>query len=290
MDRRHLALFVAVVDHEGFSAAADALGLAQPTVSVAVATLERELGMPLLQRLPRGVRPTAAGAALVEPARAVLRDFAVVESVAAAMQGLHGGSLDVVAIPTLTHELAELVGRFRALHPAVTVRCADPGVQSIESLVRSGACDLGLGEVPEDVTGLTCTPLGAQPFLLALPPGSAVPAALADLAFVATPVGTSSRAMLEEAVPDPVVVVETAQREALVPLVVAGAGAALLPEPLARQAAGLGARVLPTTPAVTRPFALLQRVGPLAPAAAAFVAAAVGVSHVTALPAVGGHA
>ena len=279
MDRRHLEVFVAVVEHGGVSAAADALGCAQPTVSIALASLERELGLPLFHRMARGVRPTSAGAALVEPARAVLRDFAIVESVAAEVGGVAAGSIDVVAIPTLTHELADLVGRFHAAHPRVTVRCGDPGVESVEAIVRSGRCDLALGEVPGDGQGIEVVPIGTQPFLLVLPPGSTDGQAwdrarFASHAFVATPSGTSSRALLDEAVGMPRVVVETAQREALVPLVVAGAGAALLPEPLARQAAALGAVLVAPVPPLERRFALLHRPGPLAPAARAFLAIA----------------
>lgn len=277
MDRRPLEVFIAVVDHGSISAAADALGCAQPTVSIALAGLERGLGVPLFHRMARGVRPTSAGEALVEPARAVLRDFAVLESIVRAVHGLDAGTLDIIAIPTLTHELAALVGRFHAAHPAVTVRCGDPGVEPLEVLVRTGRCDLALGEVPADARGVVVVPIGAQPFLLALPPGSA-PAttidrrALAALTYVATPPGTSSRTLLDEAAAAPRIAVETAQREALVPLVIAGAGAALLPEPLARHAQALGAVLVAPEPPLERRFALLHRPGPLTPAAMAFLA------------------
>ncbi len=270
---------MAIVEHGAVSAAADALGCAQPTVSITLAALERELGLPLFHRMARGVRPTSAGSALVEPARAVLRDFAVAESVASEVRGVTAGTLDIVSIPTLTHELADLVGRFRAAQPNVAVRCGDPGLEALEALVRSGRCDLGLGEIPADTRGIAVMPIGRQPFLLVLPPGSAAEstcdrARLAEHAFVATPSGTSSRALLDDAVGTPRIAVETAQREALVPLVVSGAGAALLPEPLARQAAALGAVLVMPRPAISRRFALLHRPGPLTPAASAFLAIA----------------
>jgi DNA-binding transcriptional LysR family regulator len=66
------------------------------------------------------------------------------------------------------------------------------------------------------------------------------------------------------------VVVETDQRDAIVPLVIAGAGAAVLPTRQAEAAAAQGARVLPFRPALRRVLGLVHRAGPLSPLAAAF--------------------
>ncbi|MGH3631406.1 MAG: LysR family transcriptional regulator, partial [Sciscionella sp.] len=74
MERRQLEYFLAVVDHGGFTAAATELHVAQPSLSHSIKTLERELGAELFHRLPRGVRLTSAGEALVAHARRVLRD------------------------------------------------------------------------------------------------------------------------------------------------------------------------------------------------------------------------
>jgi LysR family carnitine catabolism transcriptional activator len=65
--------------------------------------------------------------------------------------------------------------------------------------------------------------------------------------------------------------VVTAQRDAILPLVIAGAGAALVPESLAQTAAGLGAVTVRPEPPIARPLALVHRPGTLSPAAARFV-------------------
>jgi LysR family carnitine catabolism transcriptional activator len=82
--------------------------------------------------------------------------------------------------------------------------------------------------------------------------------------------------LLEQALADvgviPQIAVETAAREAIVPLVLAGAGAALLPAPLAREAQRRGAVVRGTRPAITRTVGLIHRQGPLSAAARAFLA------------------
>jgi len=69
VDTRQLKYFIAVIDHRGFSRAADHLQIAQPSLSQAIAGFERELGVPLFHRVGRGVVPTDAG----DPSRSNLR-------------------------------------------------------------------------------------------------------------------------------------------------------------------------------------------------------------------------
>jgi DNA-binding transcriptional LysR family regulator len=127
MDLRRLRLFLAVVDEGGFTAAARAQHTAQPGVSLAVRELEQELGTPLLVRSRAGVQLTAAGEALVGPARQALRDVDTAAAAVAAVTGLVAGRLDVASLPTLAADpMADLVGRFRRAHPGVLVRLAGP--------------------------------------------------------------------------------------------------------------------------------------------------------------------
>src|SRR5262245_13444617 len=79
MDRRHLEYFLAVAESGSFTSAARMLSIAQPSLSYAIAGLERELGCELFERLGRGVKLTPAGDALVEPARRTLRSFALAQ-------------------------------------------------------------------------------------------------------------------------------------------------------------------------------------------------------------------
>jgi DNA-binding transcriptional LysR family regulator len=95
---------------------------------------------------------------------------------------------------------------------------------------------------------------------------------------VASPKGTSTRRLLDQvlarATTDPNIVVETDQRDAIIPLVLAGAGTALLPAGLAREARQRGATVIKLRPEVSRRIGLLHRRGPVSPAAAAMIALA----------------
>src|ERR1043165_983563 len=101
MDLRQLSYFLAVVDEGTFTAAAAAVAVAQPSLSQAVRSLEAELGTPLFHRLGRAVRLTAAGDALVEPARQTLRDIDTARAAVEAVAGLMGGCLELAALPTL---------------------------------------------------------------------------------------------------------------------------------------------------------------------------------------------
>jgi LysR family carnitine catabolism transcriptional activator len=281
MDLRQVGYVLAVVDEGGFTRAAASIPISQPALSQSIRSLERELGTPLFHRLGRAVRLTAAGEAFVGPARAMLREAANARAAVADVAGLGAGHLDVVAIPTLVVEpLVEIVGAFRREHPGVTVRITEPeDAGDVVDLVRSGACELGLGEASVHDDALASDVLLDQELLAVLPPGTQAPerlsmTRLAAMPLLATPPATSTRRLVDAAFAQaglqPNIAVESDHREAIVPLVLAGAGASLLPEPLARRAAAQGAVTAKLDPAVRRHVVLVRRAGPLSPAATAF--------------------
>ena len=72
MELRHLRYFVAVAEEQNFSRAAERIGIAQPALSIQIRDLEREVGSPLFERLPKGVALTEAGANFLNDARGIL--------------------------------------------------------------------------------------------------------------------------------------------------------------------------------------------------------------------------
>ena len=284
MDTRRLAMFLAVVDEGTFTAAARASYVSQSALSQAIQELEKEVGVSLFERLGRRVALTAAGEALIEPSRQALRDLANARSAVAAVAGVEAGHLDLVALPTLAVEpVARIIGQFRRAHPAVRVNLADPDdPDDLIRAIRSGTAELGITDQPSTSTGLAEVRLRAQTVVLAFPPGAA-PASvrapmplreLGDYPMVTTPRGTASRRLFDDAFRrvhrEPNVAVETAQREAILPLVLAGGGAALLPEALAESARGAGATIVACRPDLVRRIVLLHRDATLSPAAARF--------------------
>ncbi len=283
MDSRRLRHFLAVADHGGFTAAAQAVYVSQPALSLAVKELEAEVGATLFTRRGRTVRLTAAGEALVGPARQVLRDLETGEAAVAAVAGLTAGNLTLASLPTLVADpLAPLVGTFRRKFGGIRIDLAAPeDTGELIDMVVSGSSELGVTEdhdIPEELVSVR---LGQQTLVLILPPGtrhiSGDPIGLVDVGdipFVVVPPGTSTSRLLMEAFAAvdraPTVAVVTAQRDAIVPLVVAGAGAALVPESLAMAAGASGAVLARPDPPIERNLALVHRAGSLSPAAERF--------------------
>jgi DNA-binding transcriptional LysR family regulator len=282
MELHQLRYALAIAEHGTFTAAAAACHVAQPSLSHAIGTLERELGVELFHRLGRRVVLTAAGEAFISAAREVLRALDTLRSEVDAVAGVVAGHLDLVALPSLAvHPVAPLVGAFRTAHPGVTVRLAHPdSTAELLALVRSGHSEVGITELPVDADRITSRPLSRQELVAILPPGagSSRRRDLADVArrpLVTQPRGTSTRDALDTAFTThhvtANVAVETDQREAIVPLVLAGAGAAIVPRPMAADAKRQGAVISPLQPPLWRELGLIHRAATLSPAARAFI-------------------
>lgn len=286
MDLRQLEYVVAVVDHGTFTRAADAAHVTQPSLSQGIRSLEAELGVDLFHRVGRRAVLSAAGQAFVGPARQALRDTRTAREAALAVRGLTAGRLEIATLPTLAVDpLAAWVGAFRVAYPGVDVAVSEPeDAASVHRLVGDGRCEIGLAELPAPPE-LEVVPLGSQRIVAIAPASAGVAgakrasmAALAALPVVSTPPGTSTRNVVDAAFAragvTPRVAVETTSREALVPLVVAGAGIAFLPFPVARAASG-PVRLVEPDPPIHRSIGLVYRRGAASPAQSAFLALAV---------------
>jgi DNA-binding transcriptional LysR family regulator len=282
MDERRLRYFLAVVEEGGVTRAAARLHIAQPSLSQALRAFEAELGVELFHRAGRGMRLSSAGQELVGPARQALRAIEEARNAISGVTELRAGTLELAALPTLAVDpMAPLIGRFRERYPGVQVHVQEPeSADGVSELVRDGACELGAAHLPLSAEDLVVHPLGEQELLIVFPPGSSdlgpVRAReLVETPLVVSPPGTSTRMLLEQALGAvgvvPRIAVETAAREAIVPLVLAGAGAALLPAPLADEAQRRGAVVRAARPAITRQIGLVHREGLLSAAARAFL-------------------
>ena len=284
MELRQVEYVLAVVDRGSFTRAAASMDVSQPSLSDGIRRLEAELDVRLFDRLGRSVELTDAGQAFVGPARQLLRDRdAVIESVAG-VRGLRAGTLDVVSLSTLAADpLGRVVGRFRAAYPGIVVHIAAPDdVGAVDAMVLDGRCELGLTELPPRRSELVAVTLERQEIVAVCPPGTRLPvpgrlpvAKLRDMSLVTTPRGLSTRDLLDRALAaagvEPLIAVETSQREAIAPLVLGGAGTSFLPAGLAKSIGDQGAVVARLVPTLTRTVGLVHRAAPLSPAARAFV-------------------
>ncbi|MGH3652353.1 LysR family transcriptional regulator [Glutamicibacter sp.] len=295
MERRQLEYFLAVVDTGNASAAALELHVTQPTISVALRTLEKEVGGQLFSRSPAGLILTATGQALVEPARQVLRDFSMAQERVRDVLGLAGGHLDIGAVPALASGwLMEFIVAFRKAHPDVGVRVhAEIDDEAIAAQVRSGRFNLGLTVAPPAVLGLETRTVGHQRLQALMPPGSANSGEpidvteLAALDLVCMHRDRSiSRRWFEQELSQrnlaPKVRIELGSPDGILPLVEAGAGFALWWTPMS---ARIGDCILrPLRPELRRPIILSHREGVLSPAAEAFLQIATGIRHTPRAP------
>jgi DNA-binding transcriptional LysR family regulator len=151
MDLPKLRIFVTVARVGNFTRAAELLYLTQPTVSQQIAALEAQLGAPLIERLPRQLRLTPAGAALLPYADQLLALADAGAEAARAAAGLADRTLRLGVGHTLaTYLLPDLLRRYRALYPQRLARISVGNTAELLDLVAADTVELALvGSGPE---------------------------------------------------------------------------------------------------------------------------------------------
>jgi len=163
-----LQSLLAVVDEGGFTAASHRLGMSQPAVSRAVATLEKELGSPLLVRGGRSLALTDAGSSAILHAREALRHLTLLRSEVATLAGEVTGTLSLASLPSVTGTLvAPELRTFSDHYPAVTIRLLEGSEQEVRDWLDQGAAEAGVVSLP--VKGLDSAVIGDQDMVAVLP-------------------------------------------------------------------------------------------------------------------------
>ncbi len=242
MDLRRLSSFLAVVDEGSFTRGARRLGISQPSLSQQIRLLEAELGGPLLERLPRGIRLTAAGRALLPEAQAAVRAAERAGTAARMALGLEAGELEVatllsMAVGILPHAIARWVERY----PDIAIRMREYTHRNrLEEDVRAGAGDIAIGPVPEQWGG-AIERLGFEELVVVLPASDPLAGeastpleALADRHWILFQPGHGLTELVDAACLragfEPRVAVRTTQVEAATRLAAAGLGPAMVPD------------------------------------------------------------
>jgi DNA-binding transcriptional LysR family regulator len=266
---------VAVAEELHFRRAAERLHVAQPAVSEQIRKLEEELGVRLLNRTPRSVSMTDAGAVLLEEARRVLQQADEAQHAVRAANGHAVSRLRIGYMPTsLPASIPRALQRLAAHTPSLEARLDPGGALELIEAVRSERLNAAIVSLPAPTNGLRTTPLGTQRAIVALPVGhehatrpqlrldQMAPQRIvvlpreADRPFYDVVVATCHQA---ELAPTHVEMPDASVERALL-AVAAGAGLALLPESVADRYAIPGIRFLPlageqpviTTAVVTR--------------------------------------
>jgi DNA-binding transcriptional LysR family regulator len=292
MDLIQLEIFCSVFKERSFSRAAEALGLAQPTISIRIKEFEAALGTPLFNRLGREIQPTDAGKFLYEQALPLLAQRrALEEKMVSFLDRVEGPLIVGTSSAPGEHLLPGIMMSFQANHPGVHVklRFASDSSSTLEDL-RRGDIDIGIVSAEVSRDEVVSEPFDNDELVLITPPAdkwkhraTLTLSELKSLPLIVLDTRSATRATLEQALAgtrmhlsDLKVVAELGRTGAIKEAVKLGYGVAFV----SRRAvtAELEARTLriaqvPELGTITRAFYIVHdRRRELSPTARAFLA------------------
>ncbi|MEU5215602.1 LysR family transcriptional regulator [Streptomyces sp. NPDC020807] len=271
IEARHLRVLRAVAATGSFSAAARELGCTQPAVSQQMKALESSAGTPLLIRTGREMRLTQAGEVLVRHASGILAGLTAAEEEVAAIAGLRAGRVRLVSFPSGSSTLVPTaLAALRAAHPGTRVSLVEAEPPRSIEMLREGDCDVALafryGAGQAEWDDLVVRPLLADRLVGLVPEGHRLAGAesvgiaeLADDSWIAGCPRCRRQLVdvCEEAGFTPRIDFATDDYPAVVGLVGAGLGVAVLPELAIESVRPKGARTVTVEPAVEREIVAL---------------------------------
>lgn len=153
---RFLIYFLAVARNASIRKAADDLRIAGSAINRHILLTEQQLQMPLFERLPSGMRLTAAGEILYAYARRWVKDLEDINRQVEDLKGIRRGQVDLLAPEALARAfLPELVTRIKLSHPGVVLNLNIRDNHGLCEALLSGEGDLALILDPEETRDLT---------------------------------------------------------------------------------------------------------------------------------------
>jgi DNA-binding transcriptional LysR family regulator len=207
MNLNHLRVFASVAEHGSLTRAARELNVSQPAISKQLGDLEEDLSTQLVDRLPRGVRLTAAGEILFTHAQRILQAERAAQQELRDLRGLGRGKLSVGASTTVgSYLVPRLMGELHRQHPGVQLDLSIANTAAVQAAVLESRCDVGLIEgfvssdllavetlVADEMIGIASP---SDPALLSAPLRAA---ALRELPLLMREQGSGSREVVEAA-------------------------------------------------------------------------------------------
>jgi DNA-binding transcriptional LysR family regulator len=243
-DTESLRLLVLVGELGSLGSAAARLGIAQPSASKRLSTLERNLGLTLVVRTRRGSRLTDTGLTVVGWAQRVLDELDHLVSGADALRTRRDAELKVAASMTVAEYLMPgWIRDVRRVRPALSVGLRVMNSEQVGELVRTGAVDVGFVESPRAPAGLSTQPVATDRLVVVVAPDHPwsrrhrplSPAELAATPLVMRERGSGTRDTLDRALrrahaPEPLQLIEMGSATAVRNAVIAGTGPAVISE------------------------------------------------------------
>ena len=268
-----LRTLLAVADLGSFAAAAKALHLAPPTVTLHVAQLETRLSTRLLHRAPAGVSATSAGSLLIDKARRLLAEADDLLQVVQLQVAARGGRVRLGASTgALAHLLPQALAALAERHLEIDVQVAVMTSEEALARLAAGSLDIGIVALPQPaLRGLRVQPWRRDPVLAFVPaawepPRHVSPAWLAARPLIANDRGTRLSRQTAEwfaaAGERPQPRIELNYNDAMKSLVAAGYGAALLPHEAGAPPPDARISMRPLRPALSRALGIAHRSRP----------------------------
>ncbi len=206
-DLAALDLYASVVELGSLGQAARSHGIAQPSASSRIRTLERQLGLQLLDRSPTGSTPTPAGVVVAGWADAILRAAHELEAGLVALKAEQVGRLRIAASYTIAEYLLPgWLGRFLVDHPGDSIALDVANSTTVLDRLEHGRADLGFIETPLDTPTMSEMVIGSDRLAAVVAPshpwtekGSVSAEELASTPLVMREKGSGTRETLESA-------------------------------------------------------------------------------------------
>ena len=261
MTLTELRYVVALAQERHFGRAAQKCFVTQPTLSLALAKLEDELGVKLFERNKNEVLVTARGQAIVEQARRVLDEVGKISHIAKGSQDQLAGALRLGVIPTIgPYLLPDLVPILRKRAPSMPLAIEENLTGNLAPMLREGELDVVIIALPFAVPGVKTRVVYEEPFSVVVPEGhpwesrkAVKPSELSDENLLVLNAGHCFRDQVLEACPG--------QANTALPEGRAGSSLETIRNMVA---SGLGVSVLPSSALAARYASKLLKVVPFA--------------------------
>jgi DNA-binding transcriptional LysR family regulator len=236
---RQLRTFATALRAGSFAAAAEALHITPPAVTVQMRQLEMIAGMPILERTSNGMKSTAAGREIAIAASRIEEALAECDNALASLRGLDSGRVAVGVVSTAKYFAPQVLGAFARAHPAVEIRLEVGNRAAILAALEANTLDLALTGWPPGKLAVQKAAIGDHPHIIIARPDhlhakhrQLAAAALAHETFLVREPGSGTRLLMERLFADarvtPRIGMEMGSNETIKQAVIAGLGIAFI--------------------------------------------------------------
>jgi LysR family hydrogen peroxide-inducible transcriptional activator len=164
-----LEYIVAVASYGQFAVAADRCFVTQPTLSMQIQKLEKELGVIIFDRSRQPIVPTDIGEEIIQQARVILNDSSEIKEIVKTFRNIMSGELKIGVIPTVAPYLMPLfLNSFSGKYPKISLQIEELLTMQIVDKIKSGLLDLGIVSTPLGENGILEIPIFYDTFVMYL--------------------------------------------------------------------------------------------------------------------------